>query len=72
MQKFLILASKKIKETFKERIAFYEAVGEVLKKLPGYDCAACGYPSCRFLSEAIVKNKAEISNCKILRGEDET
>lgn len=61
-----------IKETFKERIAFYEAVGEVLKKLPGYDCAACGYPSCRFLAEAIVKNKAEVSNCKILRGEDET
>ena len=31
--------------------------------LPGFDCGACGAPSCKSLAEDIVKNKASISHC---------
>lgn len=65
-----------IKATFAQRIAFYDAVSEVLATLPGYDCSACGYPNCRFLAEAIVTKKADIDRCRVLKamdgGKDET
>ncbi len=59
-----------IKATFKERIAFFEEVSKVLKTLPGYDCAACGYPGCRYLAEAIVKKEASRDHCRLLKTED--
>lgn len=31
--------------------------------LPGFDCGACGAPSCRNLAEDIIKDKATISHC---------
>lgn len=31
--------------------------------LPGFDCGACGAPTCRSLAEDIVKEKATISHC---------
>ena len=42
-------------------------VEELLKILPGIDCAACGSPSCRALAEDIVQGKAEPSWCIFLQ-----
>ena len=36
---------------------------ELLKVLPGIDCAACGSPSCRALAEDIVQGRAEPTWC---------
>lgn len=40
---------------------------ELLKILPGIDCAACGSPSCRTLAEDIVQGRAEPAWCIFLQ-----
>lgn len=40
---------------------------ELLKILPGIDCAACGSPSCRALAEDIVQGRAEPAWCIFLQ-----
>lgn len=44
-----------------------QKVEELLKVLPGIDCAACGSPSCRALAEDIVQERAELSWCVFLQ-----
>ncbi len=51
---------------FKERFIFFNKVNEQLEKLPGYDCGACGYPSCRIVAEQIAMGKQSLSACRIL------
>ena len=42
-----------------------ERIGEVEKKLPGYNCGSCGYAGCKGLAEAIVTGKEEnLKKCK--------
>jgi hypothetical protein len=36
---------------------------ELIKKLPGKDCGACGAPDCRTLAEDIVLGHAEVQDC---------
>jgi iron only hydrogenase large subunit-like protein len=48
-------------------IAKMDKVGELLKVLPGIDCAACGSPTCRSLAEDIVQEDAELSRCIFLQ-----
>lgn len=40
-----------------------------LKYLPGYNCGACGYGSCKGMSEAMEKDIMCYKKCKPLRGE---
>lgn len=40
---------------------------ELLKVLPGIDCAACGSPTCRALAEDIVQGRAEATWCIFLQ-----
>jgi len=40
---------------------------ELLKVLPGIDCAACGSPTCRALAEDIVFGRADLSWCVFLQ-----
>lgn len=44
-------------------------VNQQLDLLPGYDCGACGYPSCRAMAKEIVAGNATIGECKILKSE---
>lgn len=44
-----------------------QKVEELLKVLPGIDCAACGSPNCRALAEDIVQERAELSWCVFLQ-----
>lgn len=39
---------------------------EILTKLPGIDCGACGSPTCRSLAEDIVQGKAQLTDCIII------
>ena len=42
-----------------------ERIGEVEKRLPGYNCGSCGYAGCRSMAEAIVSGKEEnIKKCR--------
>ena len=42
-----------------------ERIGEVEKRLPGYNCGSCGYAGCRSMAEAIVGGKEEnIRKCR--------
>ena len=45
------------------------AINQQLDLLPGYDCGACGYPSCRAMAKAIIEEGANIAECKILKSE---
>ncbi len=40
---------------------------ELLKVLPGIDCAACGSPTCKSLAEDIVQERATLSTCVFLQ-----
>lgn len=42
---------------------------DYIKYLPGYNCGACGYGSCKGMSEAMEKNIENYKKCKPLRGE---
>ena len=39
--------------------------------LPGIDCGACGAPTCRAFAEDIVREKAQIEECPILKSRSE-
>jgi ferredoxin len=40
---------------------------DLLKVLPGIDCAACGSPTCRSLAEDIVQERSTLSSCIFLQ-----
>ena len=40
--------------------------------LPGIDCGACGAPTCRAFAEDIVRGRAQIEECPILKSRGET
>ncbi|NJL59844.1 MAG: hypothetical protein HC887_09570 [Desulfobacteraceae bacterium] len=50
------------------------AIEQLLQKIRGTDCAACGAPNCRTFAEDVVRGKASESDCILLkiRGECET
>lgn len=52
--------------SIQEKLQFFSKVNAQLDKLPGYDCTACGLPSCRVMAEEIVNGNKVLSDCKIL------
>lgn len=42
---------------------------EYLKRLPGYNCGACGYGSCSGMAKAMIQNIEAYKKCRPLRGE---
>ena len=42
---------------------------EYLKRLPGFNCGACGFGSCEGMAEAMCKAIENYKKCKPLRGE---
>ena len=50
-----------------QKLKRFNKVNEIFDKLPGFDCGACGYPSCRGLAEAIVDENQSINDCNIIR-----
>ncbi len=52
--------------SIKNAINKMKQIDEIIKKLPGLDCSACGSPTCRALAEDIVAGKASIDDCIVL------
>lgn len=50
-------------ENIEEAMKKLEKVDEVLFRLPGIDCKACGAPSCQALAEDIVNGNAHEADC---------
>lgn len=44
-------------------------IEELEKRLPGYNCGACGHGSCLGMANAILKDIQEYKKCRILKGE---
>lgn len=42
---------------------------EYLKRLPGYNCGACGYGSCSGMASEMCKNIEAYKKCRPLRGD---
>lgn len=42
---------------------------EYLKRLPGYNCGACGFGGCKGMSEAMLEDVNNYKRCRPLRGE---
>lgn len=41
---------------------------EYLKRLPGYNCGACGFGGCKGMSEAMLEEVNSYKKCRPLRG----
>ncbi len=61
-----------LSENMMESIRMMADIQSLRSELPGIDCASCGAPNCRAFAEDIVKSKAVIENCPILKYRNET
>ena len=55
------------KQTFKERMAWFQKVNAILETLPQYDCGSCGFADCRGLAMRIASGEVDDSLCRIKR-----
>ena len=44
-----------------------ENVVDIMSKLPGFNCGACGYAGCKELAKAVAKGDDNISKCKVIK-----
>ncbi len=58
------------RKSIQERLHEYAKISAQLDLLPGYDCGACGYASCRRMAEEIVVGRATLEDCRILKKEE--
>ena len=50
-------------EDMEKALIKLQRIRRLMTYFPGFDCGACGAPSCRSLAEDIVQGKASISHC---------
>lgn len=50
-------------EDMEKALIKLQQIKRLMTYFPGFDCGACGAPSCRSLAEDIVKGKGSISHC---------
>lgn len=50
-------------EDMEKALIKLQRIERLMTYFPGFDCGACGTPSCRNLAEDIVKDRASISHC---------
>ncbi len=62
----------KLSENMIESMRMMGEIREIREGLPGIDCGSCGAPNCRAFAEDIVKNKASIDACPILKCREQT
>ncbi len=56
------------KRSLQTRLANFIKINEIVEQLPGFDCGACGFHSCRAMAEEIIANRADLDDCRILKG----
>lgn len=57
----------KLDKDIKSSILKMREIRKIKDLLPGYDCGACGAPTCCDLAEDIVEGKASLDDCLILK-----
>ena len=57
----------KLDKDIKSSLLKMREIKKIAEMLPGYDCGACGSPTCCDLAEDIVEGKATIDDCLILK-----
>ncbi len=58
----------RLSNDFTESMRMMAQIQELVKKLPGIDCGACGSPSCKAFAEDIVrKNASGIEGCALMK-----
>ena len=62
-----VIVEKKSQVSVAEKMTFFKQVNEVLEKLPGLDCSACGMQNCRIMAESIIKGERKLDDCIIGR-----
>ncbi len=62
----------KLSENMAESMRMMAEIGQIKEGLPGIDCGSCGAPNCRAFAEDIVKHKASIDACPILKCREQT
>lgn len=50
---------------FKEKMAWFNKVNEILETLPQYDCGSCGFANCRNLANHIAKGEVTDELCRV-------
>lgn len=55
------------KQTFQERLAWFNKVNAILETLPQYDCGSCGFANCRGLATHIASGEADDRLCRVKR-----
>lgn len=64
-----ILDQDKDIRSIQDKLTFFAKVNHQLEQLPGYDCGACGYASCRIMAEEIACGTKTCKDCRILKNE---
>ncbi len=57
----------RLSDSMAESMRMMADIQNLKKSLPGIDCGACGAPSCRALAEDVVRGRASVDDCLILR-----
>lgn len=55
------------KQTFKDRMAWFNKVNAILETLPQFDCGSCGFANCRGLATRIASGEVDDSLCRVKR-----
>lgn len=53
------------RRSLQEKLLTFAKLNEQLEQLPGYDCGACGYPSCRSMAEEIIAGNCTLKQCRL-------
>ena len=51
---------------FNEKLDSFKKINDILSKLPGYDCSACGKQTCRKMAEEIANGDKSLTDCRVL------
>lgn len=57
------LPSMPLDQDINKAIKLVSQIDEIIKGLPGLDCASCGCPSCQALAEDIARGNASMTDC---------
>lgn len=59
----------RLSDSMAESMRMMADIQNLKETLPGIDCGACGAPSCRAFAEDVVRGKAKVDNCLIMKTE---
>ncbi len=58
----------RLSDSMAESMRMMADIQKLRDALPGFDCGACGAPTCRAFAEDVVKKQADVDNCLIACG----